>query len=37
MKQITWNGSGDAMNKAIACAEIMKKKFNVKKPFQDFM
>ena len=29
IKQITWNGTGDGMNKAIACAEIMKKRFKV--------
>ncbi|XP_063421942.1 ribonuclease P protein subunit p25-like protein isoform X1 [Mytilus trossulus] len=26
IKQMTWNGSGNAMNKAISCAEIMKRK-----------
>ena len=29
LKQITWNGSGDALNKVVACAEIMKTKFKV--------
>ncbi|RNA09824.1 ribonuclease P subunit p25 [Brachionus plicatilis] len=26
LNQITWNGTGDALNKVVACAEIMKKK-----------
>jgi DNA-binding protein len=29
VKQMTWNGSGNAMNKAITCAEIMKRKIKV--------
>ena len=24
---MTWNGSGDALNKVVACAEIIKKRF----------
>ncbi|CAF1091024.1 unnamed protein product [Brachionus calyciflorus] len=27
LNQITWNGMGDALNKVVACAEIMKKRF----------
>lgn len=30
IKQMTWNGSGNAMNKAISCAEIMKRKTKVR-------
>ena len=30
IRQITWNGQGDAISKAISCAEIMKKKIKVK-------
>jgi len=29
VKQITWNGTGDALNKVVACAEIMKKRYKV--------
>ena len=29
INQITWNGSGDALCKVVACAEIMKAKFKV--------
>jgi len=29
VKQVTWNGVGEAMSKVVACAEIMKKNSNV--------
>lgn len=30
INQIIWTGSGDALNKVVACAEITKEKFKVR-------
>ena len=30
-RQLTWNGSGQAVSKAISCAEIMKRQFKVRR------